>query len=146
MHLLRSLFNSAIPVLFGSVALIGCTGCDDPTPPGSNQINLGLNIFLFNHPQEADINENVYLAGRLIDAQGDTLSEARVTFRMEPDTLGEMTPFANTNPDSVTGFNTRVTFIGRRPGIVLITGQVLEGENILGRDTVSIRVRDPING
>jgi hypothetical protein len=128
------------------VILSGCSGCDDPTPPGTNQVQLGLNIFLYRHAQEANINENVYLGGRLIDAIGDTLREARVTFSVRPDSIGDITPFANTNPDDSTGFATRVTFIGRRPGLALITGQVLDGQQILGRDTVSVRVRDPING
>jgi len=146
MNLLQPLLRLAFPVLLGVGVISGCSGCDDPTPPGTNQVQLGLNIYLYNHPQEANINENVYLAGRLIDATGDTLRNARVTFSVQPDSVGNITPFTSTNPDSSTGFDTRVTFIGRRPGVALITGQVLEGQEILGRDTVRIRVRDPING
>lgn len=146
MNLQHSIFGHAAVILTGMIILSGCSGCDDPTPPGTNQIQLGLNIYLYNHPQEANINENVYLAGRLIDATGDTLRNARVTFSVQPDSVGNITPFTSTNPDSSTGFDTRVTFIGRRPGVALITGQVLEGQEILGRDTVRIRVRDPING
>ncbi len=146
MNFLRSTHRRILPVIIGFGLLSGCTGCNDPTPPRADPMLLGLNIFLYQHPQEANVNENVYLGGRLNDRQGVAQGNARVTFSLEPDSVGDVTAFAVTNPDSATGFETRVTFIGRRPGVALITGQVLEGQEVLGRDTVRIRVRDPING
>ncbi len=146
MNLLRSVTNLVVPVLLSVCVLSACTGCEEPKPPPFDPFQLGLDIYLYQHPQESNVNENVYLGGRLNDNLGVAQRGARVSFSVEPDSVGDVTAFANTNPDSSTGFATRVTFIGRRPGVALITGLVLESQEILGRDTVRIRVRDPING
>ena len=146
MKSLSTLLHSSLFLFLGLTLLAGCSGCDDPTNPPTDPIQLGLNIYLYQHAQEASINDNVYIGGRLNDVHGNAQNGARVTFTVDPDSVGDITPFANTNSDSSTGFATRVTFIGRKPGIALITGLVLEGQEVLGRDTVRIRVRDPING
>jgi hypothetical protein len=136
----------AIPVFLGIALLSGATGCEKPTTPRVDPVQLGLDIYLYQHPQEANPNENVYLGGHLLNSLGVAQRGVRVSFSALPDTGRDITPFANTNPDSATGFTTRVTFVGRSPGVYKITGQVLDGGDIVGRDTVSILVRDPTNG
>ncbi len=145
----RSPSRLTLLILISIGALSGCTGCNEPTKLPPNPVQLGLNIYLDHHAQEANVNENVYLGGRLNNNLGVAQDGVTVSFSLQPDSVGSVTAFAVTTTDTAvsrTGFATTVTFIGRRPGVAVITGLVVVGGEMLGRDTLSIRVRDPING
>ena len=120
--------------------------CDDgitnptPAPPV-----LRLEIFPVNGAYEVDINDNFYIGAHFRDQTGRSISGERVYFSVTPDTVGEITPWAVTEPDSNNGFRENVVFNGTVEIVVLIWGWV-GNENIVALDTMSIWVRPPING
>jgi hypothetical protein len=139
---LKAVIGLLAAALFGA----GCGGCDSPNPVTQDPL-VGLSIFLYQHAEEARPNENVYIGCTLHDAQGQDVRGQMIYLSVTPDSVGDITRWSPTNPDSATGFDTRVTFIGRRPGVALITGQARDNAGaVIGQDTTHILVRDPING
>ncbi len=140
--------------LIGSLTAIAACGlmllgasCKKSTTPPPPPPAYTLDIYPLNGIPEADINTNFYLGGRLNDSQGNPEAGRRVYFTLDQNWMGTITPWATTAPDSVDGFVERVVFHGDTVGVALIQGYVenIEGQE-LASDTLSIWVRDPING
>lgn len=111
-----------------------------PVPPVQT-----LDIFPVNGAYEVNLNENFYIGGHFRDQAGNPIRGERVYFSVTPDTVGEITPWATTEPDSSNGFETNVVFYGTVEDTVLIRGWI-GNESIIALDTMRIWVRPPING
>ncbi|MDP8240586.1 MAG: hypothetical protein P9X24_15955 [Candidatus Hatepunaea meridiana] len=129
-----------IALLFG--------GCDNnvtdppPLPPP-----LTLSVYPIIDTREVNINANLYLGGSLVNQDGDKLRGYTVRLSLDPDTIGTLTPWATTEPDSNSGFKQEVVFNGSKEGVVLIRGWTELGDGtVSSEDTLHIWVRPPING
>ncbi len=135
-------FLFVVAVAVGVSLLIGA--CDDGiTNPTPTPLVSRLDIFPVNGAYEVDIGENFYI-GAHFRSQGDLVRGERVYFSVTPDTVGEITPWAITEPDSSNGLRENVVFYGTVEDTVLIRGWV-GNENLIAQDTMSIWVRPPIN-
>ena len=119
------------------------SGCADSPSQPHQTATLGLTISLMNgQVQEAFLNQNIYIKGRVNDRYGLAQRSVRVNFALSPSNLGQITAFASTEPDSASGFGTNVTFVGRSEGVVLITGSVLDQDgHIAVSDTMHVLIK-----
>ncbi|NQT35288.1 hypothetical protein HQ587_08865 [bacterium] len=136
-------FLFVVVTAVGVSLLIGAcdNGITNPPPPPPVQ---RLEIFPVNGAYEVDIGKNFYIGAHFHNQTGNPIRGERVYFSVTPDTVGEITPWATTEPDSNNGFETNVVFNGTVKDTVLIRGWV-GNENIVALDTMSIWVRPPIN-
>ncbi len=125
------------------VLIFGCDNSTQPPPPPPYRT---LEIGLYNSPPEVEPGRNVYLTARVNDQNGVAQQGIRIFFEVTPQDIGQITPWAWTEPDSATGLRERVVFTGSRTGVALITGSCSIGENDTAIDTVHVQVREPING
>lgn len=146
-HSLRMsvVFPFVIAVAVSVSLFIGA--CDDgitnptPTPPV-----LRLEIFPVLGAFEVDISRNLDIGAHFRDQTGKPISGERVFFDVTPDTVGEITPWAITEPDSNNGFRENVVFNGSVETVALIRGWVINNNgNITAQDTMAIWVRPPPN-
>ncbi len=141
---LKSNISIILIFIVGMLFFVGAE-CEKTKQPITSPI-YGLDIDLYNHAPEALVNENVYIRGEVRDGLGALQSGIKVYFTVTPDTVGIITPWAITDTNSQTGFNTMVTFQGKKGGVALIRGSVRnEAGGITSSDTVSVLVRSPIN-
>lgn len=134
-----------IVALSGGMTL-AAVGCGDGTTQPPDPVRFGLKIELFNHAPEAVKNTNVYIKGSVTDANGVRLKDVLVTFVVVPDSIGNVTPMAKTQPDSGNGFDLDVTFNGLKLGVAWIRGNVPGGLDAgATTDSVRVQVTGPIN-
>ncbi|MBM3328169.1 MAG: hypothetical protein FJY67_01690 [Calditrichaeota bacterium] len=128
------------------LAVLSGSECNTRRPPPTGPL-YGIDIALHGFPPEVDINTNIPLRGEVRDGVGEIQRGVRVWFSVTPDSVGQVTSTAVTEPDSATGFATQVIFIGRKEGNCVIKGALRDAQNRDSfSDTINVRVRDPING
>lgn len=123
--------------------LMACNRTTDPPPP---PLWRALEIDLYNTPPEVDPQQNVYLSAQVKNEAGVLQQGIKVFFDVDPETLGIITPWAWTEPDSPNGLRSQVVFNSSNTGLALITGSVTMENGSVVADTVHVLVRDPING
>jgi len=135
-----------ITIIVATVFILSGADCHKSKPPVVGPM-YGVFIDLFNHAPEATIGENVYIRGDVRDGLGNPQAGIWVYFTVTPDSVGQITPWSKTDPNSETGFEARVTFQGRKGGFAVIKGAVRDAQDRdTSADTINIWVRDPING
>lgn len=142
----NDLINSAVRLLIVFTGMLVISSCDPSTDPPPPPIFKALDISLYNSPPEVTPGQNVQIAGRINNDDGEAQRGIRIYFTLDPADIGIITPWAWTEPDSATGLYERVVFNGSQTGTALITGTAEMPSGNTVNDTVSILVRDPING
>ncbi len=132
-------------MLVPAIGILLIASCDPSTDPPPPPIYQALDISLYNSPPEVDPGQNVYLAGRINDDQGEAQRGIRIYFSLSPAEIGNLTRWAWTEPDCSTGLQQQVVFNGSQIGVALITGSAVMPSGNTVYDTVSVQVREPIN-
>jgi len=106
---------------------------------------MTLDIYPANGLYEVNTGENFYIAASLVDRNQNPLGGRRVYFMIDPQDMGVITPYAVLDPQTQNGFQTQVVYNSGINGVVVITGQVRENDVVAAQDTMSVKVRPPIN-
>ena len=138
--------NSLVRLLVVVIGIVVISSCDPTTDPPPPPIYQALDIGLYNSSPEVEPGQNVQIAGRINNNQGEAQRGIRIYFTISPVDIGIITPWSWTEPDSATGLRERVVFNGSQTGTALITGSAEMPSGNTAYDTVSVLVRDPING
>jgi len=139
---MKNEISSALVLGAAIITALIVVSCDTPTRTPTPPQHYGLEIALLNEvTRDAPIGQNLYLSGHFYNPAGEKQRGAKVNFVLEPSNLATITPYATTEPDSVRGFSTAVTFTGRDVGVVLIYAYVNDGAGLeVAHDTLYVNV------